>query len=118
MGYFNLKLSILLYGACARLNVQYPSAQTANVVHGHSRSSASCVEPVSVTSSVTSAIRHFGAMWAWPNLNGCTGATLGVEVGVGTGMTFGMVAGVETGKAGFGSGVTDATDCDVVEQLW
>ena len=37
----------------------------------------------------------------------------GVEVGVGTGVTFGMTVGVETGTAGFGSGVTGATDCGV-----
>ena len=33
-----------------------------------------------------------------------------VEVGVGTGTTFGVAAGVETGIAGSGSGVTDATN--------
>ena len=44
MGYFNLKSGMLLYGACARLNVQQPSAQMANMVHGHSRSSTSLVE--------------------------------------------------------------------------
>ena len=58
-------------------------------------------------------IRHFGAVWAWPDLCGCMVATLGVEVGVDTGVTFGMAAGVETGKAGFGSGFMGATDCDV-----
>ena len=42
-----------------------------------------------------------------------TGATLGVEVGVGTSMTFGMAVGIETGTAGDGSGVTGATDCGV-----
>ena len=52
-----------------------------------------------------------GAVWAWPDLHGCTGATLSVEVGVGTGMTFGMPVGVETGTTGFGSGVMGATDC-------
>ena len=56
-------------------------------------------------------IRHFGAVWAQPDLCSCTGATLGVEVGVGTGMTFSMVIGVETGTAGLDSGVLDATDC-------
>ena len=52
-------------------------------------------------------------MWAWPDLCGCTGATLSVEVGVGTGVTFGKAVGVETGTAGFGSGVTGTTDCGV-----
>ena len=56
-------------------------------------------------------IRHLGAVWAWPDLCGCTGATLSVELGVGTGVTFGMAVGVETGTAGLGSGVTGATDC-------
>ena len=37
-------------------------------------------------------IRHLGAMWAWPDLHGCTGATLSVEVGVGSEVTFGMGA--------------------------
>ena len=55
--------------------------------------------------------RHFGAVWAWHDLHGCTGATLGVEVGIVTGVTFGMAVGVESGIAGFGSGVTGATDC-------
>ena len=50
-------------------------------------------------------------MWAWPDLHGCTGATLGIEADIGTGITFGVAAGVETGRAGFGSGVTAATDC-------
>ena len=54
MGYFNLKYGILLFGACARLNVQHLNAQIANVVHGHSGSSTSFVEPGMVTSSVTS----------------------------------------------------------------
>ena len=58
-------------------------------------------------------IRHFSAVWAWPACHGCTGATLGVEVGVGNRVTFGMAVGVETGTAGFGSGVTGATDCVV-----
>ena len=52
-------------------------------------------------------------MWAQPNLCGCTGAILGVEVGVGTGMTFPVAEGVETGTTGFGSGVTGAADCGV-----
>ena len=58
-------------------------------------------------------IRHLDAVWAWPDLHGCTGATLDVEVGVGTGLTFGMDVGVETGTVGFGSGVTGATDCGI-----
>ena len=61
--------------------------------------------------SYNSLIRHLGAVWVWPNLHGCTGATLGVEVGVGTGVTFGMAVGVEIGIAGLGSVVTGATDC-------
>ena len=52
-------------------------------------------------------------MLAWPDFPGCTGTTLGVEVGVGTGVTFGMAVGVETGTAGFGSEVMGATDCGV-----
>ena len=55
-------------------------------------------------------IRHFGAVWAWSYLHGCTGATLGEEVGVTTGVSFGMSAGVETVTAGFASGGTGATD--------
>ena len=43
MGYFNFKSEILLYGACARLNVQHLSAQIGNIVDG----------PGAVTSSVT-----------------------------------------------------------------
>ena len=54
MGYFNLKFEILFYGACARLYVQYLSAQIANMIHGHSGSSASFVEPGAVTSTVIS----------------------------------------------------------------
>ena len=94
------------------------------MIHGHSESSTSFVEPGAVTSLVTqiSVIRDFGAVWAWPDLCGCTGTTLGVEVGVGTGVTFGMAVGVETGTTGFGSGVTSATNCGVhwmvVAGLW
>ena len=58
-------------------------------------------------------IRHFGALWAWPDLCGCTVATLSVEVEVGTEVTFGLVVCIETGTAGFGSGVMGATDCGV-----
>ena len=57
--------------------------------------------------------RDFGTVWAWPDHHGCTGATLGVEVGVGTGVTFGMTVGVQTLTVGFGSGVTGVTDCGV-----
>ena len=52
-------------------------------------------------------------MWAWSDLCSCTGATYGVGVGVGTEVTFGVVVGVETGTAGFGSGVTGAMNCGV-----
>ena len=58
-------------------------------------------------------IRHFGAVWALPDLCSCTGASLGVEVGLGTGVIFCMAVGVENGTAGFGSGVMGATDCGV-----
>ena len=58
-------------------------------------------------------IRHFSAVWAWSDHHGCTGVTLCIEVGVGSRVTFGMAVGVETGTAGFGSGVTGATDCGV-----
>ena len=58
-------------------------------------------------------VRHFGAVWAWPDHHSCTGATLGVDVGVGTGVTFGIAVGVETRTAGFGSYVTDATNYGV-----
>ena len=44
-------------------------------------------------------ISHFGAVSAWADLHGCTGATLSVEVGVGTGVTCGITVGVETGTA-------------------
>ena len=63
--------------------------------------------------SYISVIRCFGAVWARPDLYSCRGATLSVEVVVGTGVTFGMAVGVETGTAGFGSGVTGPTDCGV-----
>ena len=63
-------------------------------------------------------IRHFGAVWKWPDHHGCTDATLGVEVGICTGVTFGMAVGVETGTAGFGSGVMGGTDCVLIEWLW
>ena len=56
-------------------------------------------------------IRYLDAVWVWPALCGCTSAILGVEVGVGTGVSFGMAVGVGTGTAGFGSGVTGATNC-------
>ena len=46
-------------------------------------------------------IRHYGAVWVQSDHHGCTGATLGAEVGV---VTFGMALGVETGAAGFVSG--------------
>ena len=52
-------------------------------------------------------------MGTQPDLHGCTGATLSVKVGVSTGVIFGIAAGVETGTAGFGSGVMGATDCGV-----
>ena len=71
------------------------------------------MEPGSHFFSYISVIRCFGAVWAHPDLHGCTGATLIVEVGLATGVTFGMAVGVETGTAGFGSGVTGATDCSV-----
>ena len=58
-------------------------------------------------------IRHLGAVWAQPDLHGCTGATLSVEVSVGTGVTFGMAVSGETGTVGFGAGVMGATDCGV-----
>ena len=58
-------------------------------------------------------IRHFGSVWAQPDLHGCTGATVGVEVGVGTGVTIGMAVGVETRTAGFGFGVIGAADFGV-----
>ena len=58
-------------------------------------------------------IRHFGAVWAWPDLHGCTGATLGAEVGVGTGVTLGITVGIQTGTEGYGSVVKGATDCGV-----
>ena len=40
--------------------------------------------------SYSSWIRQLGVVQAWPNLWGCTGATLGVaDVGTGTGVTSG-----------------------------
>ena len=56
--------------------------------------------------SYSSWIRHWGAVWAWPNLQGCTGATLGVaDIVKGTGMTSGTA-----GVCGFGvTGVVGAT---------
>ena len=45
-------------------------------------------------------IRCFVSVWVQPNCHGCTGATHGVEVGVGTGVTFGIAIGVETGTVG------------------
>ena len=63
--------------------------------------------------SYISEIRHFGAVWAWPDLYGCAGAMLGAAVGVSTGVTFGVAVDVETRTAVFGSGVTVSTNCGV-----
>ena len=52
-------------------------------------------------------------MWARPDHHGCTGATLGVEVGVCTRVTFGMAVGVETRTSQFASWFMGATDCGV-----
>ena len=56
--------------------------------------------------SYSSWIRHLGAVWAWPNLWGCRGATLGVAaVGTDTGATSGTA-----GVCGFGvAGIAGAT---------
>ena len=56
--------------------------------------------------SYSSWIRHFGAVQAWPDLWGCTGATLGVaDVGTGTGATSGIA-----GICGFGvTGIVGVT---------
>ena len=114
---------ILLYGACARLNVQHQSAQIANMIQGHSESSASFVEPGAVTSSVIPlwlgilVLLGHGLTFVVAQI-----LTLSVEVGVGIGVTFGMAVGVETRTAGFGSRVMGTTDCDihwmVVTQVW
>ena len=40
-----------------------------------------------VNSSYISWIRHLGAMWAWPNLCGCTGVAWDV-IGIGAGTFF------------------------------
>ena len=65
------------------------------IVWGHSGSGFSSHGP---EVSYSSWIRHLGAMQEWPNLQGCTGATLGVaDVGADTGATF-WTAGV----CGFG----------------
>ena len=56
-------------------------------------------------------IRHLGAVWAWSDLHGCTGATLSVELSIGTGVTFGMAVDVEIGTVGLGSGVMGAIGC-------
>ena len=116
MGYFNLKSGILLYGACARLNVQHLSAQIANMVHGHSRSSTSFIEPGTVTSSVTSLCSGVLVLCGHGLMSWLQGAALGVEVGVG------MAVDVETGTEGFGSGITGAKNCGVccvvVTQVW
>ena len=104
----------LLYSACARLNVQQLSAQIANMVPWAFQ--GECIIQRARGShffSYICMIRHFGAVWAWPDHHGCTGATHHVKVGVGTGVTFGMAVGVQTGIAGFGSGVTGATNCGV-----
>ena len=56
-------------------------------------------------------IRHFGAVWAQPDLCGCSSVTLDVVVDVGTGATFGVAEGVETWSEGFGVGGIGATGC-------
>ena len=114
MGYFNLKSKVLLYGVSARLNIQHlwctdskygPWAFWVKYIFCRARGSHYF--------SYISVIRHFGAVLAWPDLHGCTGATLGVAEGVVNGVTFGVAVGVETGTAGFGSWVTGATICGV-----
>ena len=83
MGYFNLKSGIIVYGANARHNVQHLSAEIANMVCGHSRSSTSFIETRgSHFFSGIFVIRHFGAVWAWPDCHGCTGDTLCLVVGI------------------------------------
>ena len=72
-------------------------------VWGHSRSGFSSHGP---EGSYISCIRCLGVVWAWPNLQGCTGATLGAaDVGAGTGVTLGTA-----GVCGFGvAGIVGAT---------
>ena len=60
--------------------------------------------PHGLEGSYSSWIRHLGAVWAWPDLWGCTGAMLGVaDIGAGTGgtsRTAGVCGFVVTGVAG------------------
>ena len=89
------------------------------MIHGHSwLKCIICTARGSHFFGYISVIRCFGAVWAWPDLCCCAGATLGVEVGVGTGVTFGIAVGVETGTAGFGSGVMGQLIVVFVEWLW
>ena len=68
----------------------------------HSRLGFSC----GPEGSYSSWIRCLGVVWAWPDLQGCTGAMLGVaDVGTGTGATSGTA-----GVCGFGvAGIAGAT---------
>ena len=57
--------------------------------------------------SYNSCIRHLGAVWAWPNLQGCTGAMLGVtDIGTDTGVTLGTADVCGLGVTGI-AGATD-----------
>ena len=68
--------------------------------------------------SYISVIRHLGAVWEWPDIYGCMGATIGAVVGVGTGLTFGVAAGEETRTASFGLELQVQLIVVLVEWLW
>ena len=83
------------------------------IVQGHSRSRFSSHGPYV---SYISWIRCLGVVWGWPNLQGCTGAMLGVaDIGTGTGVTLGTV-----GVCGFGVivNVVQQAEAVVVVQAW
>ena len=68
-------------------------------------------------------IRHLGAVWAWPNLQGCTGAMLGVA-DVGTGATSGragiccfVVAGVVSATGRGCSSCADLVGAGAVTEM-
>ena len=63
-------------------------------------------------------IRHFGAVWVWPDHPSCTGATHDVEVVVGIVVNFGMAVGVELGQHGLVLGSQVQLIVVFIEWLW
>ena len=96
-----------MYSMCIRLTVLCLGAHNyGKTVWGQSKSGFSSCGP---EGSCSSWIRGLGAVWAQPNLQGCTEAMLGIaDIGAGTGATLGTA-----GVCGFGvMGVAGATGRD------